>query len=114
MKTEPGFALESGLSGQRHRRASRLRSGVRVLGVVGALSAMLGGCASAPSISVLGAYFPDWMFCIVGAIALTFATHRALTIVGWCESIGKLTQTLFYSALTALFALTGWLVFFQN
>lgn len=75
---------------------------------------LLSGCAYAPSISVLGAFFPDWMFCIVGAIALTFVVRCAFTVTGWGESIGKLTLSLFYSALTALFALTGWLVFFQN
>jgi hypothetical protein len=28
------------------------------------------GCASAPSLGVLGAYFPDWLFSIVGEILL--------------------------------------------
>ena len=114
MKIEPGLALESGLPAQRQRSAWRPSPAVRVLAIGGVSCTMLSGCASAPSISVLGAYFPSWMFCIVGSIALTFIVRGALAAFGWRESIGKLTLSLFYLALTVLFALTGWLVFFQN
>lgn len=76
--------------------------------------ALLGGCATAPSINVLGAYFPDWMFCIIGAIvAASFLQHllRAKGIVG---RPGGLIASLAYFALTTILSLTGWLAFFNN
>ncbi|RDK11440.1 hypothetical protein DN412_03485 [Cupriavidus lacunae] len=75
---------------------------------------LLSGCATAPSIGVLGAYFPDWLFCIVGAIVGTALVHTALRAAGRLPQPGELTLPLAYSALTAILALSGWLVFFQN
>ena len=87
---------------------------MRALGTGLAISAMLGGCANAPSISVLGAFFPDWMFCIVGAIFFTSLVHHMLLAIGWIERSGKLSLALMYVALTALFSFAGWLLMFQN
>ena len=74
--------------------------------------ALLSACTAAPSINVLGAYFPDWMFCIVGAVALTIIVHHALRAAGWTERLGPLPVA--YPALGALFAMIGWLVLFQH
>lgn len=74
----------------------------------------LGGCATAPSISVMGAYFPDWMFCIVGAIVATTLIHTVLRAAGLLKHPGRLILPLAYSALTTMLALTGWLIFFKN
>ena len=87
---------------------------MRAIGTCMAIGAMLSGCANAPSISVLGAFFPDWMFCIVGATFLTTLVHHMLLAVGWIERSGKLSLALMYVALTALFAFAGWLLLFQN
>jgi hypothetical protein len=75
---------------------------------------LLSGCAVAPSVGVLGAFFPDWLFCVVGAIAGTALIHAALRATGRLQQPGELTLTVAYSALTAVLALAGWLVFFQN
>ena len=87
---------------------------MRAIGTCMAIGAMMSGCANAPSISVLGAFFPDWMFCIVGAIFLTILVHHMVLTVGWIEHSGKLSLALMYVALTALFAFAGWLLLFQN
>lgn len=78
------------------------------------LGTLLSGCATAPSIGVLGAFFPDWLFCIVGAIVGTALIHAALRASGRLQQPGELTLPLAYSALTAILALTSWLIFFQN
>ena len=39
---------------------------------------LLSGCANSPSIDVLGAYFPDWLFCIVAGVVLTVVIHVIL------------------------------------
>ena len=75
---------------------------------------LLSGCATAPSIGVLGAFFPDWLFCIVGAIVGTALIHAALRATGRLRQPGELTLPLAYSALTVILALSGWLIFFQN
>lgn len=76
--------------------------------------ALLSGCATSPSIGVLGAFFPDWLFCIVGAIVATTMVHAGLRATGRLVRPGGLTLPLAYLALTVTLALTGWLIFFQN
>ncbi|KJZ49450.1 YtcA family lipoprotein [Pseudomonas fluorescens] len=77
------------------------------------LCALLGGCSTVPSINVLGAYFPDWLFCIVGAIVATGVVHAALRAAGLLRQLQGLTLPLAYSSLTVSLALIGWLTFFQ-
>jgi len=36
---------------------------------------LVSACASSPSIGVLGAYFPDWLFCIVASVVLTVVIY---------------------------------------
>ncbi|MDF9903572.1 YtcA family lipoprotein [Pseudomonas laurylsulfatiphila] len=78
------------------------------------LCALLGGCSTVPSINVLGAYFPDWLFCIVGAIVVTCVVHAALRGTGLLRQSQGLTLPLAYSSLTVSLALMGWLAFFNN
>jgi hypothetical protein len=44
-----------------------------------------------PSINVLGAYFPDWMFCIVFAVLATMGIHVALQASGRVVDSGPFT-----------------------
>ncbi|MEM5430265.1 YtcA family lipoprotein [Cupriavidus oxalaticus] len=76
--------------------------------------ALLSGCATSPSIGVLGAFFPDWLFCIAGAIVGTALIHAALRASGRFKLSGEPTLPLAYAALTAILALSGWLIFYQN
>lgn len=90
---------------------------MRALPIVCCLCALLSGCATSPSISVLGAYFPDWLFCMAGAMFATALIHAGLRASGRLkqpERPGSLTLPLAYFALTVILALTGWLLFFQN
>lgn len=78
------------------------------------MSAFPIGIALPPSINILGAYFPDWMFCIAGAIGLTMLVHHALLPMRMARPAGRVAWMLVYPALGILFALSGWLIFFQN
>ncbi|HDS1775803.1 TPA: hypothetical protein QEM49_000264 [Pseudomonas putida] len=40
------------------------------MGTLFFLCALVDGCSTVPSINVFGAYFPDWLFCIMGAIVV--------------------------------------------
>jgi hypothetical protein len=71
---------------------------------------LLPGCTWAPSTNVLGAYYPDWLFCIVGAVAgavlIRFLLLRA-SLDKWLDP-----PAVAYPALVALLAFAGWLLFF--
>jgi hypothetical protein len=85
----------------------RRRIGIGLLGV------LLAGCAKAPSINVLGAYFPDWMFCISAAIVLCLALNAAARARGWLVGVPGHLLAVAYAALATLFSLVGWLIFFH-
>lgn len=73
-------------------------------------SLAVAGCTLTPSISVLGSYFPDWLFCSVGALVLTLAV-RGLLVQRGLERL--LTPApLVLPVLMLLFALLAWLIFF--
>lgn len=68
-------------------------------------------CAGSPSVNVLGAYFPDWLFCIVAAVVLTILFHLTIERGHYDRWFGPLAVV--YPTLVTLFALGVWLIFFQ-
>ncbi|MDB6141944.1 MAG: putative secreted protein [Pseudomonas sp.] len=76
------------------------------------LTLVLSACSNAPSVAVLGAYFPDWLFCILGAVLLAFLLHALLVRRGVAAWLAP--SALTYPVLTVLFALSTWLLFFQS
>jgi hypothetical protein len=65
-----------------------------------------------PIVTIAGANFPSWLFCmIVGAILA--AIVRPLLIMERLEPhLGPLT--IFYSSLIAMFAMIIWVIFFSR
>lgn len=37
---------------------------------------LLTGCNFSPAIPVIGAYYPDWLFCLIGGVILTLITRK--------------------------------------
>lgn len=72
----------------------------------------LSGCSNAPSIPVLGAYFPDWLFCIFAGMLLAFLLQVLLARSGFAAWL--VPSVLTYPVLTALLSMSTWLLFFQN
>ncbi|WP_248797677.1 YtcA family lipoprotein [Pseudomonas sp. MWU13-2105] len=91
------------------RPHGRLPRGAKAL--AGALAGLLlAGCKQAPSISVIGAYFPDWLFCAIAGVLLTFLVRAVLLRTqrtAWLRP-----WVLSYPLLALLFSLLSWLVFF--
>ncbi|MDB5983471.1 MAG: putative secreted protein [Pseudomonas sp.] len=81
-------------------------------GILLLLTLVLSACSNAPSVPVLGAYFPDWLFCILSAVLLAFVLHALLTRSGVGAWLAP--SALTYPVLTVLFALCTWLLFFQS
>ncbi|MEX3854553.1 YtcA family lipoprotein [Paraburkholderia sp. BR10923] len=88
------------------------RSSVVSLSLLTMPAVLLGGCALAPSIPLLGAAFPDWLFCIVAGITGTILVHLALSRRGAILALAPLAVS--YPALSALLAMTAWLAFFHR
>jgi hypothetical protein len=78
---------------------------------VAALSSVLVGCARAPSIDILGSFFPVWMVCLSVAVMLTFFARRLVVRCKLESHVGPVA--LFYPSLVVLFCCALWLIFFR-
>jgi hypothetical protein len=67
------------------------------------------GCSRAPSVDILGSFFPGWLVCLVSAIVLTALTHLVLSRLRVKLSF----PALVYPSLAALYTLALWLIFFH-
>jgi hypothetical protein len=90
------------------RRSSRGASALRLVPCLSIVT--LSACD--PIITIAGANFPSWLFCmIVGAILA--AIVRPLLVLARLEShLGPLT--IFYPSLIAMFAMIVWVIFFNR
>ncbi|EBF0274322.1 hypothetical protein DB992_08635 [Salmonella enterica] len=69
---------------------------------------LLTGCSLPPAIPVIGAYYPDWLFCIIASVILTLITRRVMLRKYQTPSLAG----VIYTALFALYSMLFWLVFF--
>jgi hypothetical protein len=69
------------------------------------------GCSRAPSISIIGSFFPVWMICLLVGVVAAFIA-RALLLRFRLEShVGPLW--LFYPSSVALCACAMWEIFYR-
>jgi hypothetical protein len=73
-----------------------------------AVFALLSGCSSAPSRSILGSYFPSWMICVLVAIGLTIVVRAVLVKVGVDDALPA--PVIVYLAFTLAFTFALWLL----
>ena len=73
---------------------------------------MLGAVGCDPVLSVAGANFPDWMVCAAAGAIIAALCHLLFLAIGLERDLRPLP--LFYGALTAMFALIGWVMFFNR
>ena len=71
----------------------------------------LTGCQRAPSIDVLGSFFPAWLLCLILGIVLTTGTRFLLLKLHLEEALYP--PVLMYACATALFTFALWLLFFH-
>jgi YtcA family len=102
----------AGMTLKRHLPLVRGRSPQRAIAIVVIAAGLVSGCASSPSIGVLGAYFPDWLFCIVGGVALTVIIYLLLKRLQVDHLLGP--SAVVYPTLVAFIALAVWLTLFQH
>lgn len=85
---------------------------VQVKGMACGAVLPIAGCTYAPSINVLGAYFPDWLFCIVAGVMLTVFAYVILKRTRYSDRAQP--AAVVYPALMMSLSLVVWLVFFQH
>jgi hypothetical protein len=75
---------------------------------------LLAGCHSthAPTVDILGSYFPAWIICIVIGLFLTILARQFL--IGFRLDPHLRPAPLVYVCLTICFTLAVWLIFFKN
>ena len=66
----------------------------------------------APSVNILGSFFPAWLICIVVGLVLTIITRQVLIAVKIASHVGA--AALVYPCLAALWIFATWLVVFGS
>jgi hypothetical protein len=79
--------------------------------LVAALSSVLTGCARAPSIDVLGSFFPVWMLCVSAAVILAFLARNLVVRCKLESHVGPVA--LFYPSIVVSVSCLLWLIFFR-
>jgi len=69
---------------------------------------LLSGCSRAPSVDVLGSFFPAWLVCFIVAIVLTALVRLAL----WRLHMNVALPILVYPSLATVFSFVLWLIFY--
>ena len=80
---------------------------VRLLSLL-LVASLLSSCSRAPSVEVLGSFFPAWLVCFIVAIVLTTLAQLALLRL----RVKAALPLLVYPSLAALFTFVLWLIFF--
>jgi hypothetical protein len=69
------------------------------------------GCDHAPSIDIIGSFFPAWMLCLTISVVLTFISRRLLLRYQLESEVGPVA--LFYPSVVVLLTCLLWLIFFR-
>ena len=69
---------------------------------------LLSSCSQAPSVDVLGSFFPAWLVCFIVAVVLTALVRLLVMRLRFKVALPMLA----YPGLAAFFTFALWLVFF--
>ena len=75
-----------------------------------AVVVLLPGCRLAPSVNILGSFFPAWLICIVVGHVLTVLTLHLFVALGVASDLRP--AGLVYPCLGGLWMFATWLVLF--
>lgn len=69
----------------------------------------LAGCTRAPSVDIVGSFFPAWLLCFTIAVVFTFVVSLLLSRF----RLSVAYPVVFYTSLAALLTFAMWLGFFH-
>jgi protein AaeX len=72
----------------------------------------LTGCQGAPSVSLMGSFFPGWMLCMALGLMGALLLRQAFIKIGVEPYLGP--RPVIYFCLWLLIALGAWLLFFRS
>jgi hypothetical protein len=72
----------------------------------------LSGCGVAPSVNILGSFFPAWLICIVIGVVLTIFTRQVFVAMNIASELRP--APLVYPCLAGLFIFATWLLLFGS
>jgi hypothetical protein len=73
--------------------------------------AVLEGCSRAPSIDILGSFFPVWMLCGLAGVTVAFFSHKLFVRLKLETYLGP--PALVYPSLALSCACLLWLIFYR-
>jgi hypothetical protein len=73
---------------------------------------LLTGCRGAPSINLVGSFFPAWMLCIALGVIGVLLSRRLFVRTGIEPHLGAVPVV--YFCLWVLLTLCSWLLFFRS
>jgi YtcA family len=82
---------------------------VRLAFLVSLSALPLASCSRAPSVDIVGSFFPAWLVCLTLAVLLTALTR--LVLLRFHMNLDL--PVLAYPSLAALFTFALWLIFFH-
>jgi hypothetical protein len=83
----------------------------RTLILAQAICLLCAGCGRAPSVDIIGSFFPVWMVCLIIAIVLACILRLVLLRYQFESEIGPVA--LFYPSVVILLSCLLWLIFFR-
>ena len=83
---------------------------VRTMGIT-TVCVACNGCSRAPSVSVVGSFFPIWMVCLIAGIIMAFVARALLVRFKLEGDIGP--PALFYPCVVTLCTCLLWLICFR-
>ena len=78
---------------------------------VPAVLLLLAGCAHAPEYSIFGSFFPAWIFCSVGGLALTAGARALIARTAGAEYIAA--PMVAYLSMAIFLTCMLWLLFYS-
>ena len=72
----------------------------------------LSGCRGAPSINLMGSFFPGWMLCMALGLMGALLLRQVFIKIGVESHLGP--RPVIYFCLWLLIALGSWLLFFRS
>ena len=76
------------------------------------LAVLVPGCRLAPSVNILGSFFPAWLICIIVGVVLTVLTRQVFIALGVASDLRP--AGLVYPCLGGLWIFATWLVLFGS
>jgi YtcA family len=73
---------------------------------------LLPGCGFAPSVNVLGSFFPAWLICIIIGVVITILSRQVFVATRIASHLGP--PALIYPCLAGLWIFATWLFLFGS